>query len=729
LNNIDYIKFVVSKVESGFLESSNSREYVKVITVLNSLKMADNILKELYILSGIKKLRRLTSYFIFMIKKVEAGSITLDNFMENYLTDRNYIDLYFQTYYDLEQITPEEFIHEEIDTKFIIEESEEREESPVYLLAESTFRVAELDNELVTEEFRDSTISENYESPGDGYMKLADGFVDNGFIEPETSEVFFDEGNEDVFNLPNIGSNKNSETKPESVDGTGVLSDETFFTGKDETAEQVITEPVTEEPVAVNSAITEPEQEEPAVADSTITELISEEPALEDSVITESATDISVSEDSVFTEPVMEPVITEPATEEPVSEEPKSLFSNAVDSQGDNNENLADFFEKLDNEEISVEPAEDNTVFIETPIINTEEQFSAEEENEFVESENESIESKVLQDLIPVMPDENDFVTDPEDVRLESDREVEEKLHEIEQETSEEILNAEFLKYEKSLYEKNHLISGLLDDLTLISESKEPDTEMRDAILLEIFPLVSNLKEESEKLSFEIISGIYESLMFCLDIKFKDIVATKENIEIFKSSLAGVENLVRGDELKGFDKTIKNLESIQGELNKLLADREDFEKKKYDFGEEESNLIKEFKDSSEYDAYIILREKITELEDTFQVIAGMKDKTYPFESLRKLSVTFALFREIVNIARVLEMNKVAHLAEAGYVFVKFVQNYRIDPFKDEVTEVFKYLIYSFKLIYLDKPVKDFDTFLSFLNDPVKIFYQKTKTDE
>ncbi|MCX6158846.1 MAG: hypothetical protein WCK13_06755 [Ignavibacteriota bacterium] len=729
MNNIDYIKFVVSKVESGFLESSNSREYVKVITVLNSLKMADNILKELYILSGIKKLRRLTSYFIFMIKKVEAGSITLDNFMENYLTDRNYIDLYFQTYYDLEQITPEEFIHEEIDTKFIIEESEEREESPVYLLAESTFRVAELDNELVTEEFRDSTISENYESPGDGYMKLADGFVDNGFIEPETSEVFFDEGNEDVFNLPNIGSNKNSETKPESVDGTGVLSDETFFTGKDETAEQVITEPVTEEPVAVNSAITEPEQEEPAVADSTITELISEEPALEDSVITESATDISVSEDSVFTEPVMEPVITEPATEEPVSEEPKSLFSNAVDSQGDNNENLADFFEKLDNEEISVEPAEDNTVFIETPIINTEEQFSAEEENEFVESENESIESKVLQDLIPVMPDENDFVTDPEDVRLESDREVEEKLHEIEQETSEEILNAEFLKYEKSLYEKNHLISGLLDDLTLISESKEPDTEMRDAILLEIFPLVSNLKEESEKLSFEIISGIYESLMFCLDIKFKDIVATKENIEIFKSSLAGVENLVRGDELKGFDKTIKNLESIQGELNKLLADREDFEKKKYDFGEEESNLIKEFKDSSEYDAYIILREKITELEDTFQVIAGMKDKTYPFESLRKLSVTFALFREIVNIARVLEMNKVAHLAEAGYVFVKFVQNYRIDPFKDEVTEVFKYLIYSFKLIYLDKPVKDFDTFLSFLNDPVKIFYQKTKTDE
>jgi hypothetical protein len=267
---------------------------------------------------------------------------------------------------------------------------------------------------------------------------------------------------------------------------------------------------------------------------------------------------------------------------------------------------------------------------------------------------------------------------------------------------------------------------GLLDDLILIHESKDPDLEMRDAILLEIFPVIENLKSESEKMSFEIISGVYESFMFCLNIKFKDLVVSKENIDVFKLSIVGVENLVRGDELNDFDKTIKDLENIQGELNKLLADREDFEKKKYDFGEEESNLIKEFKDSSEYDAYIILRNKITELEDTFSVIAGMKDKTYPFESLRKLSVTFALFREIVNIARILEMNKVAYLAEAGYVFVKFVQNYRIDPFKDEVTEVFKYLIYSFKLIYLDKPVKDFDTFVSFLNDPVKIFYQKNK---
>ena len=593
-----------------------------------------------------------------MIKKVEAGSITLDNFMENYVTDKKYIDSYFQTYYDLELITQEEFNEQEIDTKFIIEEDEEPAEAPVYSLVEATFKVEELDNELVTEEFRETNINENYESPGDGYLKLADDEYKSP-EDTENKEVFFDDSNEDVFNLPkseekviNDSSNNDQENKSES------LTEESFFT--------------TEEEVLVNTG-----------------------------------------------------------------DKQNGLFNNGKDNaaaipesvEDITNENLADFFEKLDNEPAPEEISDDNNIFIETNL--TTEQEPVHSEENIVRDigytvDDDAVEKKVLQELLPVIPDGKDIIAYEEEIYVKTDTEVEEKLHEIEKETSEEILNSEFLLYEKHLFENNKLIMGLLDDLILIHESKDPDLEMRDAILLEIFPVIENLKSESEKMSFEIISGVYESFMFCLNIKFKDLVVSKENIDVFKLSIVGVENLVRGDELNDFDKTIKDLENIQGELNKLLADREDFEKKKYDFGEEESNLIKEFKDSSEYDAYIILRNKITELEDTFSVIAGMKDKTYPFESLRKLSVTFALFREIVNIARILEMNKVAYLAEAGYVFVKFVQNYRIDPFKDEVTEVFKYLIYSFKLIYLDKPVKDFDTFVSFLNDPVKIFYQKNK---
>jgi len=589
LNNPDYIKFVVSKVESELIGLSNSREYIKVITVLHALKVSDNILRDIYILSGIKKLRQLSSYLIFIIKKVESGGINIDNFIENYTADKSFIRSYFQTYYDLEQITEEKFISEEIDTKFVFDDEETDKQAPVYSLAEPDFKVADLDNELVTEEFKESTVTENYTEPMDAYMSLVD---DDKESSAEGGSVFFTDVSDDVFNLPGGQESADSGQEDKRAEESGQRTEEQADSAQEITGSgQII-----EDGEAEMGKLTE-----------------------------------------------------EAATEQ---------------------------------------------------------------------------ESEILQNLIPIAPE-----IKPEDKEetpeiTESDREVDEKLQEIEKETTEAIINSDFVLYEKFLLEKNKTLFGLFDDLILIKESSEPDLEMRSSILEEILSTVEELRDYSEKMSFEVITGVYAALVYCFDLKFKDIIVSMDNFAIFKKAVEGVEDLIAGNDLTGFDAVVSRLNSTVDDLAKLLADRENFEKKKYDFGEEEGNVIREFKDSSEYDAFIILRDKISELEETFGIIADMKDKTYPFESIRKLSVTFALFREIVNIARVLEMNKVAHLAEGGYIFVKFVQNYRIDPFKEEVTEVIKYLIYSLKLLYLDKPVKDFDKFLSFLNEPVKIFYPK-----
>lgn len=589
MNNPDYIKFVVSKVESELIGLSNSREYIKVITVLHALKVSDNILRDIYILSGIKKLRQLSSYLIFIIKKVESGGINIDNFIENYTADKSFIRSYFQTYYDLEQITEEKFISEEIDTKFVFDDEETDKQAPVYSLAEPDFKVADLDNELVTEEFKESTVTENYTEPMDAYMSLVD---DDKESSAEGGSVFFTDVSDDVFNLPGGQESADSGQEDKRAEESGQCTEEQADSAQETTGSGQITE----DGEAEMGKLTE-----------------------------------------------------EAATEQ---------------------------------------------------------------------------ESEILQNLIPIAPE-----IKPEDKEetpeiTESDREVDEKLQEIEKETTEAIINSDFVLYEKFLLEKNKTLFGLFDDLILIKESSEPDLEMRSSILEEILSTVKELRDYSEKMSFEVITGVYAALVYCFDLKFKDIIVSMDNFAIFKKAVEGVEDLIAGNDLTGFDAVVSRLNSTVDDLAKLLADRENFEKKKYDFGEEEGNVIREFKDSSEYDAFIILRDKISELEETFGIIADMKDKTYPFESIRKLSVTFALFREIVNIARVLEMNKVAHLAEGGYIFVKFVQNYRIDPFKEEVTEVIKYLIYSFKLLYLDKPVKDFDKFLSFLNEPVKIFYPK-----
>lgn len=597
MKNLNYIKFVVSKVESGFITCSNSREYVKVITVLNALKMSDNILRDIYVLSGIKKLRRLSAYLLFIIKKLEAGSINIDNFMENYSADKNFIRSYFQTYYDLEQISQEEFAEEEVETKFIFDDDSSPSQSPVYSLEDPGFRVTDLDNELVTEEFRDSTLLENYSEPGDNYMSLVDNETGQNIV-PDSSVFFTDTS--DVFSLPT-----------------------------------------------------------------------------NDADVIKTAGELS--------------------TEDEKSDEETTI---------DDNRNLAEFFEDIDKDNIPEETTEGTY----TPV-------------EPAPEAEEIDENKILQELVPVAPEMNQE-DEPVSEVPEEEQEVNRKLQEIEKGTSEELLNSEFAIYEKFLFDKNKAVLDFYGDLMLIKESPEPDIEMRDSILEEILKAFIELREYSEKMSFEVITGIYASLAYCFDSKFKDIIVSMDNLTVFSRALKGVEDLIQGNDLVGFDAVVNKLNYLRDDLARLLADRENFEKKKYDFGEEESNVIREFKDSSEYDAFVILRDKISELEETFRVIADMKDKTYPYESIRKLSVTFAIFREIVNIARVLELGKISHLAEAGYVFVKFVQNYRIDPFKQEVSETFKFLIYCFKLLYLDKPIKDFDKFVSFLNEPVKIFYTK-----
>jgi hypothetical protein len=81
---------------------------------------------------------------------------------------------------------------------------------------------------------------------------------------------------------------------------------------------------------------------------------------------------------------------------------------------------------------------------------------------------------------------------------------------------------------------------------------------------------------------------------------------------------------------------------------------------------------------------------------------------------------------MVNISRILNISKLAQLSEASYIFVKFLQNYRLDPYDEDVREIFRFIIYNFKLIFLDKPTKDLALFISILNDPVKVFSKSKK---
>ena len=648
LRNHDYIKFVLSKVEYDFAEFSGSAEYASVITILHSLKSSPDILKEIYLLSGIKKLREFSNYMVFMFKKIEAGRINLDNFLENYIADKNFIESYLQTYYNLESSAAD--TAEEEKEVFLFNESENDIGGNTYALAEADFKVEEIDNELVSEEFRETRLLEMYDISESRYMELVQN--DGGEVTPVPDNASGQiPESEDVFDLP---TNKPKETNPpESV------------------------EKVYEESVSMNDA----------------DEIAAEEnKTLEAETIKEETQKISGEE----------------------KQEPHDLDS---------------FFEEVKKEPGTVEEIQNTKKEI-TPMQPgesvTEEVFET-ETPPAADVTQEEINYTVPAD-IPAETDEQKIIesAEEEDNAPPIDEELDKTLKEIEQETTEEINNTEFIKFEKEMYEKNRTLNGLFDDLILILDSAEQDYEMKNAITEEIFAISATMKECSVKFSFEIISKVYACLIFCLDKKFREISVTKENIETFRHALAGVEKLVKGENLAGFEQTIKSLDELENDLNDLLAKREEFERKKFDFGEEERKIIEEFTDSGEREAYLALRQRIIDTEEIFASITSVKERIAPFEVLRRLSSSFAQFREIVNIARILEMHKMAQLAEASYIFVKFLQNYRMDPYQKEVSEVLQYIVYCSKLIYLDKPVKDLETFVSYLNDPVKIFHTNTK---
>ncbi|MDD5362350.1 MAG: hypothetical protein PHN88_09470 [Ignavibacteria bacterium] len=640
----------MSKVETDFIKFIGSPEYARVMTILSSLKSSNDILREVYVLSGINKLRELSFYLVFMFRKLESGRINLDNFMENYFADRNFIESYLKTYFNLEPVPEEDAGEEEKEINIFEDAGEDKDAEKVYSLAEPNFKVEELDNELVSEEFKETKLLELYDISESKYMEL----IQNNGAGLQAAPEKIDEtpGSENVFDLPGMSAGADTPVK-------------------------------TDEPeiIAVPDISKEKKTEQ---HDDVYTGQIQSEDAKPDEMGKHS-------EMASFFEAIESGEEEKAKTKENAAHEPE--------------EELPFFDEETKKQETETPPEE--------PIIEIKSKIP---ESNYIRKQADSEEEKINKPVeeIPAM--------------TESDKEVEKKLQEIEQETNTEIINSAFQKYEEELFEKNRTINGLFDDLLLILDSEEQDYEMKNAIADEIVSISENLKECSKKMSFEIITKVYSSFAFCLDKKFREISVTKENIDVFKNSITGIEKLVNGEELGGFEKTIKMLEELSNDLEDLLAKRVEFEKKKFDFGEEERKIIEEFTDSGEKEAYLALRDRIIDMEDVFESLVSMKEKVAPFEVLRRLSSAFAQFREIVNIARILEMHKMAQLAEASYIFVKFLQNYRMDPYQKEVSEVLKYIIYCCKLIYLDKPVKDLDTFISYLNDPVRIFHTNPKNN-
>jgi hypothetical protein len=647
LKSKEYFKFVVSKIENDLKIYSSSGELLKCLYLLSILKNSDNPLKDIYTISRIKNFKSLGNYLLFVLKKTETGEVRFDNLLENLILDKDFILTELLNRFDIDR-SPESAL---IEKPKIEEPAEEEITGEIRrILAESRFKVEEIDNELVTEEFIESEVKEDN-----------DLIVRGNYLELLQPEGGFEE--ESVFSLP---TNK---AKQEEDNTDDLIENDVFSLPGDKIAEETTYEESIKEPVNTEE-LEEVKLNEPVNKETEeLTETVEE--------IQENISEALIKTPEAGQEE-------EELTEELIPEEEEAEIPN----------------------EIIPEEADEEVVE------ETKEEITKEVKEEVVE---EDVEEVVKEDVKEVV----------EEVREEI-REEEKETEEISEEAGTiEVENSFYMQYETELFSRNEWLNACFDEIKGLTSSQDNFEERREALIKEITDNSAYMEEYSQKMSFEVITGIYNVMNMTFS-SYGKTVGT-EILGLFKNSISLVESLIKGEDFAGFDNIIKSLEMLKNTL--IDSRKEDLKAEtaaEKETDELEAYMITKQYDKSDRQKLSQIKQNILDIETVFKSLEDIKGKFQAYEALRRLSHTFAHLKELVSVANTLEMRKLSQLAEASYIFIKFIQNYRMNPFESDITEVFKYIIYNFKLIFLDKPTKDIDLLISYLNDPVKIFEKKEK---
>jgi hypothetical protein len=306
----------------------------------------------------------------------------------------------------------------------------------------------------------------------------------------------------------------------------------------------------------------------------------------------------------------------------------------------------------------------------------------------------------------------------------------EEKETPVEEETviEEEYKENElFNEYEKILRERNLIIAEGLNRIKEIEDAEETEEtdEEEKKIIAEIIENCAYMENYSREMTFEVITNIYSTIKLSLNnVKETGYRPDAELTDLFINAVILIQKLVSGDDYTGYENTVAKIESKLKDLKEEKEKKEREEKIRKEKEEVEKQLEEKYSDTKDRRKLLLLKNKILELENIIKSLDDIKGDFRTYEAHRTLSKTFPGFKEIVKYSVELEIENMAQLSESAYIFIKYVQNYRIDPFGKDVKEILNYIIVNFKLLYLGKTSKDIKVFISYLNNPDKIFTEK-----
>lgn len=675
--NHKYINFILEKLRNSLYSSGfdiTGTEASKAITFLMS---SDDILRDIFILSKYKQCGSLCSYLLFVYKKLDENSLKYENLPVNIEYDVEYLKRIVIGSFKLNKASGETEENGEEMPSYAAENNLEQQWEVSDEISESKFKVGEIERDIVTEEFSEDEID---------------------------ITQFKDLNPEDEEKIEEIISVSLAEVKESFADEVN----ETETQNRDERSEQK------------NTANPEEQSEE---------EVEAKEEAFDLSDLMETKQPEQIPNDLIDDEKQTEEI--DEAKEETVSESANE-HEREVNPEDE---------EELDEEAIIEISSEHLEVSAEE-----EKEKTAEYEDTHIFEENE------------ILPEKNDEID--EEIPLPDEK------------------NRRFAEFEKRLVAGNLEMTLTFDEIEkLIKNYTDNDSRLKDKSEF-ISRKSKELGKATSDMTFEIISNMYGFMESYFDkASSLPFEIRQKDVNIFSYSLRVIEKFILEEDFSGIEKVLGDFYEIekylaekehQKKTNEIIEEKvikNEIEEETIDTAlseapvetfeeiaeaeekeirqnvveqpkeQETEKVLYEKKDVTESQVtekdsrrkmMMVLKAEIMELEIIFKSIDEIEGEYKIYEGLRKLSKTYNILKKTVVLSKRLDMNKLARLSEACYIFIKFIQNYRLSPFDNDIKQIFNYIIYNYKLIALDKPTKDFEEFVFYLNDPVKIFTQKKK---
>ncbi len=749
MKNKEYLNIVFNKLY--LLLKSYDLAAKDLHLVNNTFKFilnSDNILRDLFVLSSVNKLDAFVNYVLFILKKVDEEKINYNNLSYNIDADSKFLEKEIINYFSVEpkKIAEKEVKKPEI-TKPLTKEIE------------------------IVDEYIDETIADFYNNSDDDTDNI---ITDENFISKRNNLelVEVDRNDEDlnaVFNLPESNSieeslveNEIAEAIPENYTNESDVND---FSSYDENiineAEfKSETEKFTEETVAADYDVnTISEEKETAVqSDSSYWDAVEDE--LTDEAIEEKTAEIYEEETEEITEekPVIEDTAdkiieateqkTEITAEEKLREELKD--SETENKQKDLIENAEDVIEEIkpETKEIVLEKIEtvQEEMLFDAPELNEnefKESITSQEEQkkeQEKEIEKETVEEKLIEESVEreneqiaaslkeeSSKDEKKEIGDYFEEKISqenTEKKTEEKIKEQKEENIEQA-NEEFIQYENYVLRTNDELKFDFERMMEFAKRLNKNYDERNLIIKDVIDKTSFLENCSRELSLEVITNIYETFKLSFE-KISDgkYDLSEETLTIFIESLSLVESLLKGDDYLAYDTLIKSLDKLRKSLLKEKKQKVQAEQKQSDEKSAESLLSNLYPDEHKLFIANNIRRKISDIEKIFNSLNDIDSNYVQIEALNILISNLNNFKELVGYANTIQLASLAKVAEGGYILIKYLQNYRKDPTEEIWKETFKYIIYVMRLLIINKPVEDLDLFISYLNEPIKIYLSK-----